>query len=292
MLRPFLISVFILALFASLQAQIRDNSHWDFRLHKTELFNYAKKYPVSKIQRKLPKIGFGMWLQKIVGAKTKINWDIVDCGVKDPLPETEKGYDLTMCIETTAKITKVISVRIAIEYGTFDVGVSRNMPIVRGIFIGDMTNGNGVNLTYLRDMSEELSSIKGRLVYFDPYLGVFNISGEKPPGFENFSAMWVDTTDFDSKGNVIPIKKHGILEDNQISYRMRNIFYDGKTWSFETATVGGISYTFVGKFGELKLDRNGSQNGDKILHGHLVKFLNGKQIAEAEITFDFNVEGE
>lgn len=290
--RLFLIEIYILTLFAGLNAQIRDsNSHWDFRLHKPETINYAKKYLASNIERRLPKMSFAAWLQKFVGAKSKINWKIVDCGVNDLLPETEKEYDLTICIETSAQITDEIFLRIRIEYGTFESRITRTKPIVRGIFLGDKTSGNGISLENLRDLPEQFNSIKKSLIYFDPYLGIFNISSEKPAGFENFSAMWIETMDYNSKGKYVPIKKDGVLEDNQIKYQMQKIYYDGKSWSFETAVVGGISYKFEGKFGKLKLDSHGATDGENILHGHLIKFLKGKKTAEADLIFSFHIQG-
>jgi hypothetical protein len=291
--RLLVFALVILTSFGCLAAQTKKlpQPNWDWREHKAETIDYAEKYLVSNIERKLPRRNLAAWFQKNVGAKTKVDWAIAECGEENPIPEKKAGQATAMCIETFAQVTEEIAVRIFIQFGTFERGISPKKPVVRSIFLGDKTGGKGFYVENLGALPERLDAMKKSLIYFDPSIGIFQISGERPPGFEDFDAMWVETMDYDSKLRQVAVKKNGKLVAGQKEYALRQIIYDGKSWTFETAAVDGVSYQFDGKFVKLKLDLHGSADGDNVLHGHLIKFMNGKKTAEADLIFSFHIEG-
>lgn len=251
----------------------------------------AKNTPVSQIERNLSKEKFVVWLQKQVGPKNPIAWEVNDCGEQSGTSE-DRGRDFPMCVESSARITDAIFLRVSIQYGTFKRGILGGRPVVRSIFYGDESGAGGVDVKDLRELRRDLSSIKKSLEFFDPDNGVFYISGNKPAGFEDVSEMWLETMDDDLRGKKTPVKKNGGIEFGQKDYAMRKIFFDGKSWSFETVVVDGVSFSFNGRFAKPRLDSHGAALGDNVLQGRLIKFVNGKKTAEADLIFSFVIQGE
>ena len=118
---------------------------------------------------------------------------------------------------------------------------------------------------------------------FDPNGGEFQISGDRPAGFEDFSRMNLETRTFKGRR----VRPNGEIEFGQASYAMRNIVFDGRRWNFETVPFGGTSFRFYGRFPKLRLDEHGAIIGDNVLQGHLIKFVHGKKAAEADLVFSF-----
>ena len=104
--------------------------------------------------------------------------------------------------------------------------------------------------------------------------------------------MWIETHQMNIKGEYVPLKPHGEIIFGQTEFALRNIFFDGKRWTFETVRIEKISYQFSGKFSKIRLDNNGVQNSEKVLQGHLIKFTNGSKSAEADLIFSFYLQGE
>ena len=74
------------------------------------------------------------------------------------------------------------------------------------------------------------------------------------------------------------VKPNGSVESWKPQlFAMRNIFFDGKRWSFETATIGGVSYKFDGKFIKIKRYPDGTMDNQDVLKGRLIKFVGGRQ---------------
>ena len=285
------VAVFIFTLLVSSQAQtkISRTGDWDFRKHQAEIIDYAKKYPVSNIEPNLPRMSFANWFQKAVGAKRKVNWNLADCGMQNHIPLDGKKLDAPMCVETTVPIAGTVLLHVLIQYGTFERGITEMKPIVRIIFFGENTFAT---VETLRDLPEKVRLLRKSLVSFDPNHGEFVISGEKPAGFEDFSSIWFQTVDYDSNDKPFAVKKYGDIEAGAKHYQLRDIFFNGKRWSFETAAIGGTSYKFDGVFAKLKLDRDGAVDGNKVLRGRLIKFVKGKKAAEANLIFNFYYLGD
>lgn len=127
------------------------------------------------------------------------------------------------------------------------------------------------------------SSVGQKRSVFDPNGGEFQISGTNPKGFERFERMYLETNDPDGRR----IRPNGGMEFGQTEYAMRNIVFDGRRWSFETVTIGGVRYRFDGRFPKLRFDEHGAVIGDNVLRGHLTKLVRGKRVAVADVIFSF-----
>jgi hypothetical protein len=285
--RSLFIAGFILSLLICSPAQSKKirQPRWNFKKYQAETIDYAKKYPVSNIQPEMPRMSFAAWFQKVVGANRKVKWELADCGLKNSVSEISTGQDLPMCVETSARITSAIFLDIYIEYGTFEQGITGRKPVVRHIFIRDDDGSGAASVKNLRNLPKNIKAIKKSLAFFDPNHGDFEISGEKAAGFEDFSSIWFQTLEY---GEYFAVKNFGDLEAGEKHYHLRNIFFDGKSWSFETEIIDGVSYQFTGKFAGHIVETYGAGDADnKALHGHLIKFVNGKKAAEADLFLNF-----
>ena len=121
-----------------------------------------------------------------------------------------------------------------------------------------------------------------RLV-LDPNGGEFQISGYKPPDFEGFGRMYLETRSSSGRR----VRPNGGVEFGQMEYAMRNIVFDDRYLNFDTNPISDISYRFYGRFSKLKPDEHGAILGDNVLRGHFVKFAHGKRVAEANLVFSF-----
>ncbi len=286
------ITVFIFTLFVGSQAQTKKlkNRGWNFREHKAEIIDFAKKYSVSKIQPDLPRKSFATWFQQIVGADRKVKWQLADCGLKNSVSEISIGRNLPMCVEISARIARAIFLDVYIEYGTFEQGITGRQPVVRHIFIRDDDGSDSASVKDLCNLPKNIKAIKNSLAFFDPSHGEFEISGKKPAGFEDFSTIWFQILEY---GEYFALKNFGGLEAGEKHYELRNIFFDGKSWSFETETIDGVSYKFAGKFAKHIVRTDGAGDADnKALHGHLIKFVKGVKAAEGDLFFNFSVTGD
>ena len=75
----------------------------------------------------------------------------------------------------------------------------------------------------------------------------------------------------------VPIKPYGVVYAGR-KYKMERIDIAGESLSFETVSLAGVTYQFNGK-----LVRPYDPN--RALSGRLIKTVNGKQAAEAEVAF-------
>ena len=124
---------------------------------------------------------------------------------------------------------------------------------------------------------------------FTPDGGVFFVSGKPPKAFANLGGIALQTIDYKADGTTVQIKPRGAFGAGGRNYKMTNIVYDGKRFSFETVAIGAVSYKFSGEIlDNLKYDQEGEPKGD-VLKGHLIKFVNGKKTAEADLKFEFAV---
>ena len=73
-----------------------------------------------------------------------------------------------------------------------------------------------------------------------------------------------------------------VIESKLVGARVR-----GRQLTFGTQVVRGVSYSFSGKFTEdFATDEHGNPN-DVILEGVLIRFVKGKEVARATISFRF-----
>ena len=129
---------------------------------------------------------------------------------------------------------------------------------------------------------------------FDAGNGAYVFDGKAPKGFENLDAL-------EFPGVLLNLSPDGSRVQSVASNPQANVFLKrgrqfkaqrvtltGDQISFETESVGGISYQFTGKFIKGSVDRN--ELLDATLQGRLTKLQNGKKIAEAQMSF-FQVQG-
>ena len=119
--------------------------------------------------------------------------------------------------------------------------------------------------------------------------GRFEIEGRKPPKFTEFRYLYLEGAtlrrvagDFRRLSAVPPATTKGELYGRS-KFRLKRAAFDGEKFSFETQAVGGVSFQFDG------VAFNGATAADQFISpafkGRLLKFLNGKKVAEAEVTF-------
>jgi hypothetical protein len=116
---------------------------------------YTKHYLVSRIERDLPRVPFGVWFRALVGATTPITWEVNDCGEQSGTP-ADRGRDFPMCVEADAKQTPAFHISVSIMVGTFGRGII-GKPMVRGIFAGG-TDGIGTEQKDLRSLRDYLKN--------------------------------------------------------------------------------------------------------------------------------------
>lgn len=127
---PAVIAFVVLMSAAAAQAQIESPRHraWNWKRHRTETIDFAKKYLVSGIEDGLPRQSFSRWFRSLVGKDARITWKIVDCGF-----EAGDGgeRDHTMCVVADAAMGSDFAVTVYIEVGTFKDGLTWGKPAIR-----------------------------------------------------------------------------------------------------------------------------------------------------------------
>jgi hypothetical protein len=170
--------------------------------------------------------------------------------------------------------------------------VTRGKPVVRYISVG--AEGEGKYIESLADLRKKLIQLPRTVRFFDPNGGEFILDYEnKPPGFEDFRGIYLETKDFDRRGKSVSIRPKGGLETWKPQvFEMRKIFFDGRRWSFETVSVGGVSYKFNGKFIKIKRYPDGRMDDQEVLKGRLIKLADGRRTATADLIFSFQMEDD
>ena len=116
---------------------------------------------------------------------------------------------------------------------------------------------------------------------FDPS-GAFWISGDPPAGFSDFSAINLNMR------QLRRLPTSGVQLNDGTSFRFRTITVKQNNFTFTTATLRGIYYTFSGKFlkgGDFAATWMGEE--EPALEGVLTKFKNGKKVADAKLKFNY-----
>lgn len=117
--------------------------------------------------------------------------------------------------------------------------------------------------------------------------GLFELQGKAPKGLEGFKSIVMTTVSFTSQG-AVPVKPTGNVRAGA-QYKMARITINGENLSFETVALRGVSYQFTGTL-SMENAANPSDPSASLLKGHLSKSLNGKMIAEADVSLE-SVEG-
>ena len=117
------------------------------------------------------------------------------------------------------------------------------------------------------------SPLSAKVGDFDGY---YMLIDKAPAGFKGFTAFELTTMKYKPSGSV-PIKPYGVVYAGR-KYKMERIDIAGESLSFETVSLAGVTYQFNGK-----LVRPYDPN--RALSGRLIKTVNGKQAAEAQVSF-------
>ena len=116
---------------------------------------------------------------------------------------------------------------------------------------------------------------------FDPD-GTFWIVGETPSEFKEFSAINLNA----KRSRHLP--SPGLQITNGKTFRFKTLTVKRNDFTFTTMTVGGVSYSFSGKF--LKGGVFYTSDLDDtvpVLEGTLTKFRAGQKIAEAKLALSY-----
>jgi len=114
---------------------------------------------------------------------------------------------------------------------------------------------------------------------FDPD-GSFWIKGDHPDGFSDFSGINLNA----KRDKHLP--KPGLELNNGRAFRFKQLSVSRERFTFTTVTLSNITYSFSGRY--LKGGVYGAGNLDDetpVLEGTLIKYRNGKKVAEAKLTF-------
>jgi len=124
----------------------------------------------------------------------------------------------------------------------------------------------------------QLSSAQTKRNRFDPD-GSFWIKGDHPDGFSDFGGINLNA----KRDKRLP--KAGLELNNGRRFRFSQLSVSRERFTFTTVVVSNISYSFSGRFlkGGVYLASN-LDDETPVLEGTLVKYRNGKKIAEAKLS--------
>ena len=116
---------------------------------------------------------------------------------------------------------------------------------------------------------------------FDPD-GSFWVIGETPTEFSDFGGINLNVK------RLRRLPASGVDTNQGKTYRFKTATVKRDNFTFTTLTVGGVYYTFAGKFlkgGNFAATWLGDE--DPVLEGTLTKFRGGKKVAEARLKFSY-----
>jgi hypothetical protein len=116
---------------------------------------------------------------------------------------------------------------------------------------------------------------------FNPDGAFFNI-GELPDGFKDFSGIYLNGR----RLRRLPTQSLQLNNGKKFYYKILTVKQDN--FSFTTEAVGGVYYTFAGKFlrGGVFAEQDLADE-QAVLEGTLTKFKAGKKVAEAKLKFSY-----
>lgn len=116
---------------------------------------------------------------------------------------------------------------------------------------------------------------------FDPD-GAFWVIGETPNEFSDFGGINLN------KKRLRRLPPSGVQSNDGKNYRYKTLTVRRDNFTFTTMTLGGVSYSFAGKFlkgGNFAATWLGDD--DPVLEGTLTKFRGGRKVAEAKLKFSY-----
>lgn len=112
--------------------------------------------------------------------------------------------------------------------------------------------------------------------------GSFWLIGEPPTGFKDFGGINLNGR------QLRRIPSQGLQLNNGKTFHFTKLTVRRDNFSFTTRTLGGVYYTFAGKFlrGGVFAEQD-LFDEQPVLEGTLVKFQGGQKVAEAKLKFSY-----
>ena len=120
-----------------------------------------------------------------------------------------------------------------------------------------------------------------RSARFDPD-GSFWVIGETPNEFSDFGGINLNAK------RLRRLPPSGVQNNEGKNYRFKTATVKRDNFTFTTVTMGGVSYSFAGKFlkgGNFAATWLGDET--PVLEGTLTKFRGGQKVAEAKLKFSY-----
>lgn len=115
------------------------------------ILNRVQMMSASRIESRLPRQQFAAWLQQTLGTRTKLNWQISDCGASTAT-QADMSKELPTCVEADAVLPDGRTIVVVLDASTMDG--KRGTPSVHGISV---QNADGsVDVQSLRDLQRIL----------------------------------------------------------------------------------------------------------------------------------------
>lgn len=116
--------------------------------------------------------------------------------------------------------------------------------------------------------------------------GRFEIEGRAPRGLAEFRSLYLEGAQLRrgegrSLTAVPPASVKGEVQARR-KFRLKRAAFDGDRFSFETVAVGGVSFQFEGTVYNYRTDAD--QPISPVFKGRLTKLMNGKKVAEGQVT--------
>ena len=112
--------------------------------------------------------------------------------------------------------------------------------------------------------------------------GAFFLIGQPPEGFSDLEGIYLNGR----RLRRLPSQAYRTNNNKAFYYKVLVVKRDD--FHFTTATVGGVSYSFVGKFLRGGVFAEQDLNDEQpVLEGVLTKYKNGNKVAEAKMKFSY-----
>jgi hypothetical protein len=122
--------------------------------------------------------------------------------------------------------------------------------------------------------------------------GRFFIDGKAPKGFTEFEYLYLEGGSF----KLAPDKKRMIADSPAVlkgelqgkrrrTFKLKTASMENDALNFESQPLGGISFQFSGTVFNAATEKD--EPASVGIKGRLSKFINGKKVAEAQVTFSY-----
>ena len=86
--------------------------------------NIAKQTRVREIDNSLPDMPYEEWLLELAGAKTRVSWEVNDCGEQTGDLSIDHARDIPMCVESLVAFEGNTKLHVVLHVGFFNKGIT------------------------------------------------------------------------------------------------------------------------------------------------------------------------